>query len=199
MGLRLLARGPVRAACAAMVLLAGLPGVAAADVCMTIDETMDTFTPKDRMAALLLLARQFELAGERVVAPGCQTAYVVSHVQLGDSITITLIGPNGRRDAVAVGMNDVAAVYSQMLRSLLTGQPMNGGGIVDRTNVSEGQTRQRRVSADSVAYARLGFGAIFGDRVYSGPAVGVFGYRKELDAFAIDVSLGLGWQRGGGR
>jgi len=175
---------------AALLFLALAPGRATADVCVTIDETRDTFSPRDRAAALLLLTRQFELAGERVVPPGCSAPYVVSHVQLGATITITLSGPQGQRDATAIGMDDVPAVYSQMVRSLLTGQPMDAPRIVDRTNVSAAQAAAaRRVYSDSLLYARLGYGAIFGRRTYDGASVGMIGYRREFDKFGIDVSF----------
>lgn len=164
--------------------------VVAADVCVTVDEARDTFSLQDRSAALLLLARQFELAGERVVPPGCPNSYAVSHIQFGTRITITLSGPQGQREATAMGMDDVPAVYSQMVRSLLRGQPMDAAGIVDRTNVSDTQaSAPNRVHSDSIYYARLGYGAIFGDDTYGGPSVGVFGYRHERDRFGIDVSF----------
>ncbi len=182
------ARIPVAAA----VLCAGLTVArpARADVCITIDEKHDTFSPPERAAALLLLARQFELAGERVVEPACPTAYVVSHVQLGERIAITLSGPGGQRDATALGLDDVPRVYSQMVRSLLSGRPMDAHGVLDRTNVSNTQAEQpRRVASDSIVYARLGYGGIFGDRTYGGPSIGLVGFRKELDSFAVDVSF----------
>jgi hypothetical protein len=166
------------------------PGSADADICVSIDEARDTFSQQDRAAALLVLIRHFELAGERVVPPGCQTPYAVSHVQLGTTVVITLSGPNGQRDATARGMDDVPAVYSQMVRSLLRGQPIDAQGIVDRTNVSAVQaSAPNRVHSDSLLYARLGYGGIFGDRTYGGPSAGVIGYRRERDAFGIDVSF----------
>jgi hypothetical protein len=180
----------VRISAIAGLLFLGLAaGRADADVCITVDEARDTFLPPDRAAALLLLARQFELAGERVVPGGCPTPYSVSHVQLGNTIAVTLSGPNGHRDLAALTMDDVPAVYSQMVRSLLTGRPMNGRDIVDRTNVSAAQAAPLRVGSDSVWYARLGYGGIFGDRTYGGPTVGLLGYRKELDRLGIDVSF----------
>jgi hypothetical protein len=184
-------RRAVRVGLMAGLLLLGLvAGRASADVCVTIDESRDTFTPSERTAALLLLTRQFELAGERVVAPGCPMPYVVSHVQLGTLISITLSGPNGQRDATARVMEDVPAVYSQMVRSLLRGQPMEAPGIVDRTNVTDRQAAPaNRVYSDSLFYARLGYGGVVGDRTYAGPSVGFFGYRREFDAFGIDVSF----------
>ncbi len=175
---------------AGLLFLVPVPGRANSDVCVTIDETRDTFSQRDRTAAILLLTRQFELAGEHVVPSGCPTPYVVSHVQFGSMVAVTLSGPTGQRDATATGMDDVPAVYSQMVRSLLRGLPMDAPGVVDRTNVSTTQAAERnRVYSDSIAYARLGYAGIFGDRTYGGPSVGVFGYRKELDRLAIDVSF----------
>jgi hypothetical protein len=162
----------------------------AADVCLTVDEARDNFSPTERAAALLLLQRQFEREGERVVQAGCTSAYRVSHVRFGTTISITLTGPQGQRDAVARGMDDVPAVYSQMVRSLLRNQPMDAPGIIDRTNVSERQARAaNRVYSDSLLYARLGYGAAFGDRTYAGPSIGMLGYRREMDAVGIDVSF----------
>ena len=175
---------------AAFVLIALISAPARADVCATIDESRDTFSASDRSAALLLLARQFELVGERVVPPPCDNAYVVSHVQFGTRITVTLAGPKGQRDATATGMDDVPAVYSQMVRSLWRGQPMEATGIVDRTNVSGTQAAApNRLHSDSMWYARLGYGAHFADQSYGGPSVGFFGYRREGNRFGIDVSF----------
>jgi hypothetical protein len=162
---------------------------AAADVCVAIDEAHDRLTPPDRAAALLVLGRQFELAGERVVSVPCSELYSVSHVQLGPTIFVTLSGPKGDREAKAAGLDDLRAVYNQMVRSLLTGKPMDLRGVVDRTNVSAAQATTLRVHSDSVVYARLGYGAIFAGRAQGAPSVGLIGYRHELDSFAIDVSF----------
>jgi hypothetical protein len=172
------------------VFIASTPAPARADICVTIDETRDTFTATDRSAALLLLKHQFELAGERVVEAGCPEAYVVSHVQFGTRIIITLSGPKGQRDATAMGMDDVPPVYSQMVRSLLRGQPMEAPGVVDRTNVTATQAaEQNRMHSDGVWYARLGYGAHFADQAYGGPSVGFLGYRREGRRYGIDVSF----------
>src|SRR6185369_2991963 len=69
-----LARGLI----AAFLIVGFASARANADVCVTIDETNDLFSHQDRAAALLLLARQFELAGERIVPAGCDVPYRVS-------------------------------------------------------------------------------------------------------------------------
>jgi len=185
---------------AAAVLMAGLmmmtttaaraqTRAAGADVCITVDETRDTLSPQDRTAALLLVSRQFELSGQRVAPEGCGMPYSVSHVRLGETIVVTLSGPNGSREGTALGLDDLPALYSQMVRSIVTGRPMTGFNVVDRANVTEAQAvSAKRIQSDSFWYARLGYGSIFGDRSYGGPTMG-FGYRAELDSFGIGVSF----------
>lgn len=171
-------------------ILAWTSPVSAADVCVTVDETRDTLSAQDRSAAVLLLERQFERAGEHVVPPGCANAYVVSHIQFGSRISILITGPKGEREATAVGMDDVPNVYSQMVRSLIRGVPMDAPGVVDRSNVSDVQSSApNRIHSDSLYYARLGYGAVFGDDTYGGPSVGLFGYRHERNRMGVDVSF----------
>jgi len=159
-----------------------------ADVCVVIDSASDSLPASDQKAAQLLVARQFEIAGEHVVDTGCQASYSVTHAQLGTTILVRMAG-NGRTwEAVATGVDDLPAVYSQMVRSIVTGRPLEGLSVVDRTNVTAAQSEVRRVHTDSIWYARLGFGVLNGDRAYSTPTLG-FGYRAELDAFAIDVAF----------
>jgi hypothetical protein len=161
---------------------------AASDVCVAIDEATDSLAPPDRPAAILLVSRQFEQAGERIVAAPCSSQYSLSHARLGNIIAVAISGPAGRREGIAAGTDDLPALYSQMVRSLVTGRPMAGLNVVDRTNVTISQASARRIHSDSLWYARLGFGGVFGDRAYGTPALG-FGYRAELDSLAIDVSF----------
>lgn len=171
------------------VLFAGAAGVAHADVCVTIDQARDTLTSQEQGAATVLLKTRFEQAGERVVTAPCSDAYSVSHATLGDLIVVTISGPKGQREAIAHGMDDLPAVYDQMVQSLLTGKPMTGLNVVNRTNVTASQSMApRRVHSDSLWYAKLGYGSIFGDNAYGTPALG-FGYRAEMDSLGIDVSF----------
>ena len=117
----------VRSAVFALAFIAGAAGVASAQTCIRIDEQHDTLQPDERTAARLLVGKQFELAGHRVVDDNCDVTYTVSHIRLGSTITVTLSGPAGTREATALGLDDLPAVYSQMVRSLTTGQPMGPG------------------------------------------------------------------------
>jgi hypothetical protein len=113
----------------------------------------------------------------------------VYHVKLGNSITIFMQSPQGYRQATARALEEVPPVYSQMVRSLLTGQPMNTvNDTVDRTNATSAQQAPNRVEADSLWYVRLGYGGAIGPSFANGPAFG-FGYRYELDSLGIDFSF----------
>jgi hypothetical protein len=158
-----------------------------AQVCTRIDTATDALTDAERGAAIVMLNRQFALEGERVV-PDCPSPYLLTHAKLGNTIVVTLSGPRGQRDGVALGLDDLPALYNQMVKSLLTGRPMVGLAVVDRTNVTEAQATARRVHADSFTYARLGYGAVFADQAYATPSFG-FGHRAELDKVAIDVAF----------
>ena len=128
---------------------------ARAQVCVRIDESQDTLTQNDRAAAVLLLNRQFAMAGEQVVAD-CSTPYLLAHIKLGNSITVTLSGPKGERQGTALGLDDLPALYNQMVRSLLTGRPMTGLAVVDRTNVTAAQATAQRVYSDSFTLCASG-------------------------------------------
>ncbi len=162
---------------------------AQAEVCIIVDTARDTFSPDEQAAAVLLMERQFQQAGERVLPEGCGSQYSLTHIRLGNTIVVSIEGPGGRREGIAQGMDDLPALYNQMAKSIITGRPMEGFNVIDRTNVTASQSEaRRRVHTDSLWYARLGYGSLFGDDSYGTPALG-FGYRAELDAFAIDVSF----------
>jgi hypothetical protein len=163
---------------------------AAADtVCIQIDTSKDSLSEGERMSARTLLGQAFEAQGQPVVPSGCQSTYTVFHVRLGTSVSVFLSGPRGSRDAKARTIEELPEVYSQMVRSIVTGQPMaTANDTVTRNNVTTTQMVPARVEADSLWYLRLGFAGVLGSTTASGPQFG-FGYRYELDNFAIDASF----------
>jgi hypothetical protein len=187
----------VRSALFFVMLTMGAARAASAQTCVVIDEQHDMLGRDERTAARLLVEKQFELAGRRVVERDCSETYTVSHIRLGTTITVTLSGPAGRREATAVGLDDLPAVYSQMVRSLTTGQPM-GLGVLDRTNVSAAQDQApHRVHTEGYWYARLGYGSLFARTTDTGAAFG-FGYRAEFNRLGLDVSFFNGQLNGDG-
>jgi len=162
---------------------------ALAQVCVRIDEARDTLSADDRRAARIAFEETLRKHGENVVAEGCTATYNLRHVRLGNTVNVYLSGPKGSRDGRAAKLDDLPMVYDQMIRSLLTGQPMTGDSqTVDRTNATLDQMAPRRVAADDVKYLRLGYGFILGGDSLRGPALG-FGWRHELDRVAVDLSF----------
>jgi hypothetical protein len=162
---------------------------ASADVCVALDTTRDTLSEQDRNATRILLGQALRQQGIAVSDQNCMGTFVVYHVRLGNSITIFLQGPQGYREASARAIEEIPAVYSQMVRSLITGQPMSTtNDTIDRTNVTAAQQAPNRAQADSLWYFRLGYGGATGPVTNAGPGFG-FGYRYELDSLAIDLSF----------
>lgn len=177
------------------LVLAGAVSTAYAQTCIRIDEPRDTLSQDERIAARLLISRQFELAGQTVVEKGiedtCERTYTLSHVRLGTTIIVTLSGPTGTREGKALGLDDLPAVYSQMVRSLVTGEPMGSLAVVDRTNVSAVQDQlPRRVQSDGYWHARVGHSSLVGTSTSTQSAAGFgFGYRAVFHRFGLDLSF----------
>jgi len=172
-----------------LVLVAALERAASAAVCVAIDATRDTLSEPDRNATRILLAQALRQQGVEVADQNCEATYVAYHVRLGNSITVFLQGPRGYREGTAHAIEEIPAVYSQMVRAMMTGAPMTAtSGVVDRTNATAAQQAPNRVQADSLWYFRLGYGGSAGASVNNGPAFG-FGYRYELDSLALDLSF----------
>jgi hypothetical protein len=181
----------------ALAIMAATTGTAAAQTCLSIDEPRDMLTPDERTAALILVRRQFEQAGQPVAESNCASTHLLSHVRLGSTIIVSLSGPLGSREGTARGVDDLPALYSQLVRSLTTGEPMGSLAVVDRTNVTAAQSETpRRFQSDGVWYARLGHSSLFARSTYNGPMFG-FGYRAEFDRLGLDVSF-LNFQPPGG-
>jgi hypothetical protein len=179
----------IRSALFVLMLMAGTARAANGQTCLVIDEPRDTLGRDERIAALLLLGKEFERAGQPVVDRDCAATYTVAHIRLGTTIVVSLSGPKGSREAKALGLDDLPAVYSQMVRSLTTGEPIGSLAVVDRTNVSASQDLPpRRVRAEGYWYARLGYGSLFTDSTHNGAAFG-FGYRAEFNRLGLEVSF----------
>src|SRR5262245_18199016 len=116
-----------------LLLMTGAARAATAQTCLRIDESADMLSQDERLAAVLLVGKQFELAGHPVADTGCDTTYTLSHIRLGNTIIVTLSGALGSREGKALGLDDLPAVYSQLVRSLTSGQPMGSLAVLDRT------------------------------------------------------------------
>jgi hypothetical protein len=110
-------------------------------------------------------------------------------VKLGESITVVVQGPRGTRRERVKKIEDLPGTYSQLTRSLLTGvENTTDSSNVDRRNVTSQQSRPKRVAADAIWYAKLGYGATPALGFHAGPAFG-FGRRWELDRVGINLGF----------
>jgi hypothetical protein len=182
----------IRLILCSLVLTVAAARAATAQTCVVIDEKRDMLAESDRRAAFVLVAKQFETAGVTIADAGgaaCRSTYTIFHVRLGSTIIVTLTGPEGTREGTALGLDDLPAVYSQLVRSLLTNKPMGSLAVLDRTNVSAVQdVPPRRVQSEGAWYARLGQATVFGPKTHSGASFG-FGYRAEFNRLGLDVSF----------
>jgi hypothetical protein len=172
-----------------LLVLAGAVRSADAQTCVTIDESRDTLARDERVAARLLVGKEFEQAGHRVTDADCRDTYTLSHIRLGSTIIVTLADAARTWEGRAMGLDDLPAVYSQLVRSVMTGQPMGSLAVVDRDNVTAAQDQiPRRVQSDGYWHAKVGHSTLFGASARSAGAFG-FGYRAEFDRFGLDLSF----------
>ena len=172
-----------------VLLLCVVPRLSSSQICVRVDEANDSLAAEERTAAVRLVKKQFELAGHRVVEMPCDGPYTLSHIRLGNTIIVSLSGQLGSREGKALGLDDLPAVYSQMVRSLTTGEPMGSLAVLDRTNVSAAQdTPPKRLQSESLWYARVGHATLFGPEAHYGASFG-FGYRAEFDRIGLDFSF----------
>jgi len=78
-----------------------------------------------------------------VASANYASEYVVSHVRLGETISVTLSGSTGRRGETARGLDDLPPLH-QLVRALLSGRAVGSTAVVDRTNVTETQAQAPR-------------------------------------------------------
>lgn len=162
-------------------------------VCVAIDASKDNLAEGERNAvrSLALLAFQAEGLATDESGTACAETYLVTNIRLGNTINVSIAGPRGQRNGRATTLDDLANVYAQLVKALVTDTTTEtGGGAVDRGNVTRDQAAPRRVAADRLKYVTLGYGGVLAGKLARGPAFG-FGYRFELDRIGIDASLGF--------
>jgi hypothetical protein len=165
------------------------PITAWAGTCVTLDEQRDGLADDERQAARTLFEEALAERGVEVSRDACTETWVIYHVKLGKTVTVVVQSPRGTRRERVKTLEDLPAVYSQLTRAILTGtENTTESANVDRRNVTEAQTETRRVVADAIWYAKLGYGATPALDFKAGPSFG-FGRRWELDRIGIDLSF----------
>jgi hypothetical protein len=152
---------------------------ARADACVEIDPERDTLSEQDRAAARSLFLQALETNGQRVSggrnSGQCTAVYRIYNVRLGSSVTSTVAVPQGTRTGSVRAVEDLPNVYDQMVRALLSGEPISNssGSALTRENVTASQAAPNRAEADSLWYARLARAFMVGGaRAEAGPVSG---------------------------
>jgi hypothetical protein len=165
------------------------PSVAGAATCVAVDEERDGLSAEERQATRTLFEESLGENGVAVAREGCTETWSIYHVRLGKSVTAIVQGPKGTRRERVNSIEDLPGTYSQMVRSLLHGVDNTAeSSAVDRRNVTKSQSQRRRISADAIWYAKLGYGATPAAGLHGGPAFG-FGRRWELDHIGINLGF----------
>jgi hypothetical protein len=171
----------------ALALLA--PRVSSASSCVIVDEERDGLSPEERQSTRTLFEEALGEAGTDVVREGCSETWTIYHVRLGKSITVVVQSPQGTRRERVKKVEDLPATYHQLANSILNGTDNTAESAnVDRRNVTDSQSERKRISADAIWYAKLGYGSTPAAGFHSGPAFG-FGRRWELDSIGINLGF----------
>lgn len=169
--------------------LALWPGLAGAATCVAVDEERDGLSAEERQATRTLFEEALGENDVPIVREGCTETWSIYHVRLGKSVTAIVQGPKGTRRERVNSIEDLPGSYSQMVRSLLHGVGNTAeSSAVDRRNVTQSQSQRRRISADAIWYAKLGYGSTPAAGLHAGPAFG-FGRRWELDHIGINLGF----------
>ena len=165
------------------------PRLAAASACVNIDPERDGLSDEERASTRTLFEEALGEQGVSVAREGCSETWTLYHVRLGKSITVVVQGPQGTRRERVKKLEDLPATYHQLTHAIITGtENTNDSGAVDRRNVTESQNEPRRVIADAIWYAKLGYGSTPAAGFHAGPAFG-FGRRWELDSIGINLGF----------
>jgi hypothetical protein len=165
------------------------PRLSSANTCVVIDEERDGLSLEERQSTRTLFEEALAEAGADVVREGCSETWTIYHVRLGKSITVVVQSPQGTRRERVKKVEDLPATYHQLAHSILKGTDITAeSSSVDRRNVTDTQSERKRISADAIWYAKLGYGSTPAAGFHSGPAFG-FGRRWELDSVGINLGF----------
>ena len=164
-----------------------MPRAAHASSCVNIDAERDGLAEDERQSARTLFEEALGEAGVGVAREGCNETWTLYHIRLGHSITVVVQSPSGTRRERVESLEDLPAVYHQLAHAIVSGSE-NTNEMADRRNVTAAQSEPRRVAADAIWYAKIGYGSTPAAGFHAGPAFG-FGRRWELDRIGINLSF----------
>ncbi len=155
-----------------------------AAVCVEVDESRDNLEPREQAVVRTMVEDSLRNRNQQVGRENCDTTYIIYSMQLGNTITATVVGPEGSKTLKAHNIDELPETYDQLVQASLDGGNASG---VSRHNVVKKQAAPRREHADHLLFVRLGYGSVFGGDFSSGPGFGI-GWRYELDQLGIELA-----------
>lgn len=155
-----------------------------AAVCVEVDESRDNLEPREQAVVRTMVEDSLRNRGQDVARENCETTYIIYSLQLGNTITATIVGPEGSKTLKAHNIDELPETYDQLVQASLDGGNASG---ISRHNVTKKQAAPRREKADSLWYLRLGYGSVLGGDFSSGPGFGI-GWRYELDSLGVEIA-----------
>jgi len=164
--------------------------------CVALDGDRDNLSADEQEAASQLLEQALIVQGvDRVDredtedSGDCDSTWSVSHVRLGESITVTLSGEGESEMMTVGGLEELPDAYARLIVALLTGEAVADTATRDTVTDDEAEGAGR-INVERLLYLQLGGGGLYhsvdGGRggIVAGP-----GLRSELDRWAFDLGL----------
>jgi hypothetical protein len=171
-------------------LASALPSTPA-PLCITLDRTADKLSESERHTVMALIEQAVAATGGRMAAEGCAEPLALSHVKVGDAISVALRGPSGARFAQAPSLQALPEIYARLFDEAKAPRPAgmasSGPALAQGQEPAEPPSRFGFGDGHGQFYARLGYNGTASDGLSTGPGLGI-GYRRELGNLMFDVS-----------
>jgi hypothetical protein len=176
---------------------------AATPVCIAIDPATDQLSEEESRMAIGLLSQSVAVWGRTLVTDGCEEPWLLSHVKIGEQLSVGLRGEGTAHVLKAAGFGALVDTYLELLRAH---ESARGGRVtekvVDQAAVAQPESVLKPASpalgparrawfgfgkGHGHFYARLGYHGTIRHDLDLGPSLGL-GYRVEFGRVIFDVS-----------
>jgi hypothetical protein len=182
-------------------LLLGSVADASVPVCIAIDKSGDQLSEQERETAQGLLHQSVALWGGTLAPEGCEDPWLLSHVKVGDKLSVSLRRARTAHLRRAANFELLPETYLELLKACevmptpppsAPTEPVANQTVTKQSPVPESTTPTRRSwfgpgRAHGHFYARIGYNGTLRNDLNLGPSLGL-GYRLEIGQLLFDVS-----------
>jgi len=160
--------------------------------CVVLDEDRDNLSADEQKAASMLLeqaliAQDIDLEDSVDSGGDCGSTWSVSHVRLGESITVQLTGVGDSQSMTVGGLEELPDAYARLISALLNDEEVSDTVTRDTVTAAESE-EANRVNVEGLFYLKLGGAGAIHTKQGDGNGIGLgMGYRYEMDRWAIDI------------